>query len=291
MSVIVTCKRCKKKMKAPDSLAGKRVRCKCGKPVNVPAASEPILAPLADDLSVDSYTDPKPQPIDIGEIAALAEGEQLVRGQSCPECFADIPEDGVICTACGYDLRIGRRLGTEVQTDRKPEAQAAAAVAKPKKEKKVKKNDPDAPDRSAMVGRLLKIGAVAACIAGLLFGTLCLKNALFFNPQQQMEDAHAKIFNGMTAKQVVDELGRPPTEVLVAQPKKKRKSQDPVAALLPASVKWEAGFIKKYSDQTKFGFEFVYKYSERAELRIQFNGRGRVLSAIKHDPLERLFGK
>ncbi len=292
MSLIVTCKKCRKRMKASEKLAGKRVRCKCGHAVAVPAELEPAAAaPLS--LLDENTPDPEPQPVDFGDLAELAEGEALVRGKSCPECFANIPEDGVLCTACGYDLRIGRRLGTEVQTDAPPAAAESAEKKKatPKKEKKAKAVASDDDGGSiGVVGRLVKATLVLGVIALMLWGAYHLKSAIFFDPQKQMEEDHTLIYAGMTVKEVVTKLDRKPSEILAER--KKSKSKDPLLSLIPAKLEYKDNFMTQYPrEQLKYGFTFVYRYSERAEMHVLFNGNGRVHSAYTHDPLGHIFGK
>jgi hypothetical protein len=71
MPISVSCRSCGKKMKAPDSFAGKRVKCPgCGKPLAVPAsAAEPPPPPPEDDNPFGSMYAP-------GTAAAAAHTEE-----------------------------------------------------------------------------------------------------------------------------------------------------------------------------------------------------------------------
>lgn len=51
------------------------------------------------------------------------------KGAPCPSCKTFMREDAVICTQCGYSVKLGRRLGTKIAKAREKDA----AKGKPKK--------------------------------------------------------------------------------------------------------------------------------------------------------------
>lgn len=73
MPIVVICS-CKTRVKVPDELTGKRVRCpKCRQSLGVPAREDEV--------------------------------EEL---KSCPSCEVLLPTDAVVCVGCGLDLRTGK---------------------------------------------------------------------------------------------------------------------------------------------------------------------------------------
>jgi hypothetical protein len=81
-------------------LAGKRVKCKCGQPISIPAHD-----PAADDVG------------DLGDLAALSEGAPttpgaMAGGPTCPGCGSGVDPSAVICVNCGQNLKTGKKLKT-----------------------------------------------------------------------------------------------------------------------------------------------------------------------------------
>ena len=100
-TLVITCPDCKKQMKVPDSVAGKKVRCKsCGGVIAVPAGKKP-------DTRV---TTPEAQ----AKMAKLSEEEDARNpygvtetsiAPRCPHCAYEIePPDALICLHCGYNM-------------------------------------------------------------------------------------------------------------------------------------------------------------------------------------------
>lgn len=293
MSLLVKCAACGKRMKAPVALAGKRVRCKCGDRLLVPFPNEPVIAelcePIVAERAENAHTTSPPQadpmPADLTDLAALAEGEVIENGRQCPDCFAGMPSDSVLCTACGYDSRTGRKFRAAVdpaQEAANAESEKAAKVAR--HEKRLKD---DEPGKMAFLTRLVKPALILAAVALLLGGAWYIKDAVFFDPRQQITDDHLKITQNMTVKQVVNTLGRKPSSIQAAR--SESMSTGLVGLTVPRKLQYKDNFIKQYSkEDLAFGFTFIYVYSQRDELHIYFTPNGRVESAIKHDPLARL---
>lgn len=83
MSITVSCS-CGKRLKAPDNLAGKRVKCPaCGTLVDIPKVPESTS----------------------GETYALAPEED----RDCPECGQRMKAEARRCKHCGFDTRTGQK--------------------------------------------------------------------------------------------------------------------------------------------------------------------------------------
>ena len=106
MPIAAQCGSCQKRFKAPDKLAGKKVKCpQCGGVIAIPV--------------------PQPPKEDAGDRSGLAEPPQAPAptpakpksepepARTCPSCSAALVENAVLCVVCGYDLRSGQKLQTE----------------------------------------------------------------------------------------------------------------------------------------------------------------------------------
>lgn len=103
MSGTFNCSACNRAYPWKPELAGKKARCKCGAVMQVPASLE--AAP--DEPSLDALESAiPPPPADAPPLPAAA--------PQCPACSAQLPEGAVLCMACGYNLRTGQRVTTEV---------------------------------------------------------------------------------------------------------------------------------------------------------------------------------
>ena len=140
MPIKVTCS-CGAKFAAKDELAGKKVKCpKCQVPLVIPAAqgqpSGPQQQQQAPRPVQPAAPAPQPQarPDDIFALAPQEGNRQVAsdpfmsellaeagvvsdpnyRGPRCPGCNAPIAQSAVLCVKCGFDLRTGHRIKSEV---------------------------------------------------------------------------------------------------------------------------------------------------------------------------------
>ncbi|HWL94306.1 MAG TPA: hypothetical protein VNT79_12305 [Phycisphaerae bacterium] len=321
MSVVVECGECRKRMRAPVTLAGKRVRCKCGARISVPfpneasqvaerpqagaspvaradrgdAGAKPIRKPGEPSTNRfsppgDSTPDDFPQPADLSDLALLGDGESLASSKSCPECFTTMAEDAVICTACGYDVRTGRKIRAAEERSVEKHRGKAGALAESsdgKTGKAPSKRDPAAQSKLAMLVPILKPLLILGLIAGLACGGWYLKDSIFFNPRDQLNEDHAKITPGMTVDQVVAALEKKPKLVETVRPP--GQSKDLLLKLTPKKLPYVDNFMTHYTkDDLQYGFAFTFIYSQRDELFVYFDDQGTVMAAEKHDPMERL---
>jgi DNA-directed RNA polymerase subunit RPC12/RpoP len=141
--MVITCPECKKQLKGPAELAGKKIRCKaCGHvfvvkgpaaatagPERQPAqakaapAAQAKAAPPAKAKAADppprKETPPATHPEDV-------EGKNPYKlidvdlGHRCPQCAADMEEGDIICLNCGYNTQTRVKTATKMTIENTP---------------------------------------------------------------------------------------------------------------------------------------------------------------------------
>jgi hypothetical protein len=86
----VSCPSCGANYRWKPELGGKKVRCKCGNPLEIPAS-------------------PPGATVGEGAIATVREAAPSAR---CPSCGGDVKPTAVICLNCGYNLKTGQAVKT-----------------------------------------------------------------------------------------------------------------------------------------------------------------------------------
>jgi len=109
-----SCDSCGKQYPWKPELAGKKAKCKCGALISIPAQAQAARAAARTPVAVPA-----------------AEAVDESQGYRCPACKGDLTPGQAICVGCGYDLRTGQYVSTQVGGD--DEAEAAPT---PKKKKK-----------------------------------------------------------------------------------------------------------------------------------------------------------
>ena len=136
-SILITCPDCKKQLKGPAELAGKKIRCKsCGyiftvkggpaakssrdpQPAKATAAhaaktkpSPPVKTKAAEPVPPKRESPPPTHPEDKeGKIAYQL--TDVVLGHRCPQCAAELEsDDAIICLNCGYNTQTRTRTQT-----------------------------------------------------------------------------------------------------------------------------------------------------------------------------------
>ena len=109
-----SCEACGKQYPWKAELAGKKAKCKCGAVLNIPAQPQAARAAAR------------------APVAVAAAPVEEVGGYRCPACKNDLTPGTAICVNCGFDLRSGQYVSTQVDTG-DDEAEAAPI---PKKKKK-----------------------------------------------------------------------------------------------------------------------------------------------------------
>src|SRR5947199_8749342 len=111
-----SCDSCGKQYAWKPELAGKKAKCKCGAVLSIPA--QPQMARAAARAPV--------------AVAAAAPVEESA-AYRCPACKSDLNPGTAVCVNCGYDLRTGQYVSTQVDTG--DDGEAAPAPKKKKKKK------------------------------------------------------------------------------------------------------------------------------------------------------------
>jgi hypothetical protein len=276
MSAIIACDSCGKKFKAPAHLAGKRVRCKCGSAIAIPAA-----------LSLDHVALAVPEELDLSSASGLISASGFIpeAGHAttpCPSCDAAMPEGAVLCTACGFNTTTGKQMaGASAGRKKKPKA-----TPKPKDTRRSKGGaaDDGMPTIGARLWKLSKIVIVLGVLGGMAYG---IRGALKHNPAAEARAVKGKIYNGMTIEAVVKAVEMPPREVWIEE-----MDTSPGGDLkLPKRVRltYSENFLKAYPpERLENGFEFVWKYSERDQLYVFFSEEGKVMNSEIVNPMAAL---
>ncbi|HUW82889.1 MAG TPA: hypothetical protein VMZ31_08840 [Phycisphaerae bacterium] len=265
MHIRVECPACKKRLMAPERLAGKRAKCSCGAVLAVPAVAKQ----------------------DEGALDALLAGERA--GQTtCPSCDADMPPDAVLCTSCGYNVKTGKRVQPSLATD------AGAPAGPPERFKPPKPTDPrkHEPRFSRDPWALLKWGFVLATLAGVGWIVWAMVSWVQFDPAQQARDLAKQIKPGMAIAEVVQLMGKAPREVILYEEKETGSGFLSGSILKPRKVKWREDFMTYYDEEDRaLGIDFVYRFSERDHFNISFESDGTVREAAAVDIYAHLFGR
>ena len=160
MPISFTCEFCGKRLKAPDSAAGKTSKCpQCGKPVTCPepvydaepVVEKPDVPEILDDI--DPYSDlDDGTPYGVSGPAEPEESEE--RRRPCPMCGEMILASAAKCRFCGEVFDEGLKK---------------AQLKKKKKKKKKKSYDPDDEDLSAGEWVVAIVCSGIGCIAGIVW--------------------------------------------------------------------------------------------------------------------------
>lgn len=135
MPITVACS-CGKKLAAKEEYAGRTLKCPgCGKGVKIPSAAGSTVGKGGAAKRPAAAKQPLSSAAQLLEEAGLA---HHVEGPTCPECFAPIPEDAVLCVECGYNFKLKRRLHSGGKAPAKKAPAAARPGTKPEKEEKPK---------------------------------------------------------------------------------------------------------------------------------------------------------
>lgn len=125
----VVCPACGKKYRWKSELAGKKVRCACGKAMRMPAASSPrssagdnSTADLAERKAAGHRLDKvlgetaieRGYDLDLNGELRAARDVKSKRQAPCPECDQLLAQEAVLCVNCGFNRESGRVMETEV---------------------------------------------------------------------------------------------------------------------------------------------------------------------------------
>ena len=113
--IVITCPECKKQLKGPAELQGKRVRCKsCGQVFAVRAAAPGKAAPATKKTPVQAPKATAPPPPSEEESAKNPyQLTDILQSNRCPQCAAEFESsESIICLNCGYNTRTLQRMST-----------------------------------------------------------------------------------------------------------------------------------------------------------------------------------
>jgi len=113
MAITFTCA-CGQRLSARDDLQGKTTKCpKCGASLTIPAADP--AAPEASQPAPSSVPAPRttPPPVIAPPLDDIPVREAPPPQSACPGCGAGMPLGAIICIACGYNAKTGRRIETQ----------------------------------------------------------------------------------------------------------------------------------------------------------------------------------
>ena len=113
------CPSCKKEFTWKPEIAGKKAKCKCGTVIDIPAAPPPPPLPPPD---VDPFDNPdymydfaeEPKGTAGGAAGAPPPPPPQPELQTCPNCGGNVPPGGVVCLACGFNVKTGKKSKTQV---------------------------------------------------------------------------------------------------------------------------------------------------------------------------------
>src|SRR6185436_867257 len=165
------CESCGKQYPWKPELAGKKAKCKCGSVISIPAQAPAARAAARTPVAV----------------AAAAPVEES-QGYRCPACKNELNPGQAICVSCGYDLRTGEYVSTQVGGDeeaeasptpkkKKKKAAAAASSGKPSatgwagvtKSKREKAAEMEA-DKSRTIKQVTIALVLCVVVVGVVFG-------------------------------------------------------------------------------------------------------------------------
>jgi|GEM_PF-3730982 len=117
MSDHVSCDTCGKQYVFKPTLAGKRVKCKCGGRITFPA----LVTPAAEEVLEVSASEQDPlaalsgrQTINLDDVEQSAASAGSI-ASVCRTCSTPLQLGAAICTMCGTNQRTGERMQTMVQ--------------------------------------------------------------------------------------------------------------------------------------------------------------------------------
>ena len=204
----IICTSCNRQFKSKPELAGKRVKCKCGNVIAIPAA--PAAEAAEDDLLALA-----PEPAVVKPARATVMEQAAVEQDSyrCPSCQTPLSPGTALCTHCGFNFKTGQRMtdvpprGTAV-----PSAVAGRAGAPPRYPGVTQRKDKTGEqEKQAAVKIGVAVVVLGVLVTGAIFGMRFLTGAN--EPAAPMLGDDAKVL-----RMIKDENGTEAREWLAAHP-------------------------------------------------------------------------
>jgi hypothetical protein len=182
-----SCSACGKTYSWKPELAGKRVKCKCGQPISIPA-SDPAGA---DDIG------------DLGALAALSEGDPMTPGAvaggpTCPGCGSGVDPSAVLCVNCGQNLKTGKKLKTSKVAVAAGGGGAADTYAPGYRSYGAVNSEEGMTDKQKKMVIFSSIGGIAAVVLIIIFVVLPAR-AVKKRREAQIDARPAKLEHALTA--------------------------------------------------------------------------------------------
>lgn len=95
------CVGCGKSYRWKQELAGRKVKCKCGQVMDCPSTAPAPPEPSEED-GLYGFADE--------DLAAAAKGAAVSDSALCPSCQAEMQSGAVLCTNCGFNLKIRKNV-------------------------------------------------------------------------------------------------------------------------------------------------------------------------------------
>jgi hypothetical protein len=272
MASLAKCGKCERKYKVPEHLAGKRVRCKCGAVIAMPRP-KPVVEVISTGNAI-------PGELDLSSASGLLSASGFIPevrpSQPCPSCGAPISAETILCTACGFNTQTGKKVSGVRVNDAGDKTPKAAAR---KESSRRAARDDGMPSIGARIWKLSKF-AIALALLGVT--TYYIRGAIRHNPGSEAKEVQTRIYPGMTIEQVLKVTERPPREAWTEETDNKGFPRR-------VPLHYSESFMKETPpEKLANGFEFVWRYSERAHLHVLFTEEGKVHSSQIVNPLSAL---
>jgi hypothetical protein len=178
------CESCGRQYPWKPEFAGKRAKCKCGQVLTVPASLPEVGAQDLFDLVPEPGSAPAPKPQPAARTAPPLGGARHTAAKGaaaatvrCPSCQAELAPGMALCMSCGFNLKTGQHVQTQVvgQADDDDDAPATTPLPplpgrRPPKGKTREEAARAAGDSARVIKGIVVIAIVALVVVGVVFG-------------------------------------------------------------------------------------------------------------------------
>jgi hypothetical protein len=202
----IQCPTCQKEYRWKPELAGKRVQCKCGETITVPAEEPQSEKTDLYDL-VDEPAARAPQGVVDLQSAAVSSAVALAddHRMTCPYCGETVDGGSTMCVFCGSSLE-------GVAAAKPKPAQAAMQAAPPVATRPVAMRAPTVEEKQNKVKLIVAGIVLLLLIVGAVIG---LKK---FSPKSAAQDQNLKPADAALLSKIEDENGKEARDWLNASP-------------------------------------------------------------------------
>ncbi|HEV3116617.1 MAG TPA: hypothetical protein VGY58_06165 [Gemmataceae bacterium] len=108
-SIDITCPECKKQLKGPEELIGKKIRCKSCKATFTVKSAKAAAGKAAKAAKAEASGAYALEDEDSKNPYKMTD---VITSSRCPQCAADMEEGDIICLNCGYNTQTRYRVQT-----------------------------------------------------------------------------------------------------------------------------------------------------------------------------------